>query len=367
MQKVRNPCNCQSSKHRLISNCLNCGRIVCELEGSGPCLFCGKLVTTQKEKKIIELGTKKAITLKKTLLNKHFTKEAIELQKRYDKAVEKKNILLSFDKSNTKRTVVIDDQMDYFNTNVSSWISDTARKNLIAEEERLREKTDKLVISKSGYTTVYDLTSDSNPTDTLSQKMEKVAISYQNERKDDVKFANLKNDEIANNQVVTNNFVCQENSRFEIIDEGVVISVKQPYASLIVHGMQKCMTMSDIINHRGRVWVYSSDVLNDEDCNKIISNYTNSVKGKIPKFADIGVLLGFTNIIDCKDSTAELASSDMKYDMYGKASNLYEIDLGDCGFMQQPLPCKISKSFSKLSRHIHIAALKNVLYSTEIL
>ncbi|VDO83564.1 unnamed protein product [Soboliphyme baturini] len=38
-------CDCQASAHGLVNNCLSCGRIVCEQEGSGPCFFCGSLVT----------------------------------------------------------------------------------------------------------------------------------------------------------------------------------------------------------------------------------------------------------------------------------------------------------------------------------
>lgn len=38
------PCSCQARRHRLISNCLSCGKIVCEQEGEGPCNFCGALV-----------------------------------------------------------------------------------------------------------------------------------------------------------------------------------------------------------------------------------------------------------------------------------------------------------------------------------
>ena len=46
MLKGRRNCDCQASQHKLINNCLNCGRIVCEQEGSGPCLFCGEHVFT---------------------------------------------------------------------------------------------------------------------------------------------------------------------------------------------------------------------------------------------------------------------------------------------------------------------------------
>ncbi|KAI8610658.1 hypothetical protein BC830DRAFT_723526 [Chytriomyces sp. MP71] len=37
-------CECLASKHGLLTNCLNCGKIVCSLEGPGPCPSCGNLV-----------------------------------------------------------------------------------------------------------------------------------------------------------------------------------------------------------------------------------------------------------------------------------------------------------------------------------
>lgn len=40
----RHICECLAQKHKLINNCISCGRIVCEQEGSGPCHFCGSLV-----------------------------------------------------------------------------------------------------------------------------------------------------------------------------------------------------------------------------------------------------------------------------------------------------------------------------------
>ncbi|KAG9267085.1 activating signal cointegrator 1 isoform X1 [Astyanax mexicanus] len=40
----RHSCDCLAQKHKLINNCMTCGRIVCEQEGSGLCLFCGSLV-----------------------------------------------------------------------------------------------------------------------------------------------------------------------------------------------------------------------------------------------------------------------------------------------------------------------------------
>ncbi|ORX70247.1 zf-C2HC5-domain-containing protein [Linderina pennispora] len=39
--RKRTKCECQASEHALFTNCLSCGHIICELEGPGPCMFCG--------------------------------------------------------------------------------------------------------------------------------------------------------------------------------------------------------------------------------------------------------------------------------------------------------------------------------------
>ncbi|KAJ6870130.1 hypothetical protein NC652_035903 [Populus alba x Populus x berolinensis] len=44
----RKPCPCQARQHRLVSNCLSCGKIVCEQEGEGPCRFCSALVLKER-------------------------------------------------------------------------------------------------------------------------------------------------------------------------------------------------------------------------------------------------------------------------------------------------------------------------------
>ena len=41
----RTKCDCMGQKHDLINNCLNCGKVVCAMEGEGNCLYCGRLVT----------------------------------------------------------------------------------------------------------------------------------------------------------------------------------------------------------------------------------------------------------------------------------------------------------------------------------
>lgn len=52
LKSGRHYCNCQARNHRLIRNCLSCGKIVCEQEGSGQCFHCNNLVFTREEEEV---------------------------------------------------------------------------------------------------------------------------------------------------------------------------------------------------------------------------------------------------------------------------------------------------------------------------
>lgn len=69
--KGRHRCDCQAAKHKLVNNCLTCGRIVCEQEGSGACFFCGSLVCSEEEQRLIDSGVKKGDNLKKSLMEQN--------------------------------------------------------------------------------------------------------------------------------------------------------------------------------------------------------------------------------------------------------------------------------------------------------
>ncbi|CEP07133.1 hypothetical protein [Parasitella parasitica] len=50
--KKRKPCQCQATKHPLLTaapNCLSCGKIICTAEGVGPCSFCGSPVLSKDQ------------------------------------------------------------------------------------------------------------------------------------------------------------------------------------------------------------------------------------------------------------------------------------------------------------------------------
>ncbi|KAG0255252.1 hypothetical protein DFQ27_006340 [Actinomortierella ambigua] len=63
--KDRKPCYCLATKHQLniyAPNCLNCGKIICSLEGPGPCTYCGKPVVSieQQQQMVLEMKREKA-------------------------------------------------------------------------------------------------------------------------------------------------------------------------------------------------------------------------------------------------------------------------------------------------------------------
>lgn len=101
------PCSCQARRHNLVSNCLSCGKIVCEQEGEGPCNFCGALV-------LREGSTYAGLELDEILPPSSDAEAAAE-------AYAKR--LVEYDRDSAARTTVIDDQSDYYEIEGNSWLS----------------------------------------------------------------------------------------------------------------------------------------------------------------------------------------------------------------------------------------------------
>ncbi|KAI9030823.1 putative zinc finger motif, C2HC5-type-domain-containing protein [Phycomyces nitens] len=71
----RKPCQCQATKHPLLDiapNCLNCGKIICTLEGPGPCTFCGTEILSDEQKiNLISEAKKKRAEIKNEQHQQH--------------------------------------------------------------------------------------------------------------------------------------------------------------------------------------------------------------------------------------------------------------------------------------------------------
>ncbi|MEN2498674.1 MAG: Activating signal cointegrator 1, variant 2, partial [Marteilia pararefringens] len=129
----RHICNCEASYHRLVSNCLNCGRIVCTQEGIGNCFTCGQYVSSIEERRS-KLPSKSSQQLG------HRTKESDlgrNTGENLDKAIKLKNDLL-IQNSSANATVVLDDQLDYFQTQSNFWTSPKNKELLQQQIEELQ-------------------------------------------------------------------------------------------------------------------------------------------------------------------------------------------------------------------------------------
>ncbi|KAJ0105079.1 hypothetical protein Patl1_17789 [Pistacia atlantica] len=115
------PCSCQARQHRLISNCLSCGKIVCEQEGEGPCQFCGALVLKEGS---TYAGLEESLA---PLSDADATAEA------YAKR------LVEYDRNSAARTTVIDDQSDYYEIEGNSWLSKEEKELLRKKQEEIEE------------------------------------------------------------------------------------------------------------------------------------------------------------------------------------------------------------------------------------
>lgn len=134
----RHRCECQAMKHTLVSNCLSCGRVVCQQEGPGPCLFCGNLVCNKEQQEILSHNSKKSEKLRNHLMNQVASNAEDAVAKGYERALQHKNKLLEYDRTSVKRTQVIDDESDYFSTDSNQWLKDGEKAALKKREEELR-------------------------------------------------------------------------------------------------------------------------------------------------------------------------------------------------------------------------------------
>ena len=109
-------CFCMSTRHPLVGNCLECGRIHCLQEGDKKCIACGAhLILKEDYKKQLELM--KDINLKNANLHK-------------DK-------LLQFQKDFYSKLQIIDDFTDWYEVSNNTWLDDKSREEAKKKDDEL--------------------------------------------------------------------------------------------------------------------------------------------------------------------------------------------------------------------------------------
>merc|ERR1712238_630728 len=118
--KSEKSCGCFGTIHKPLTNCLHCGRIACSYEIDNlHCVYCGFVIETIN-----------AVSQTSIIAN--------------DKALLHKERLLKFDREFTRRTVIYDDQADYFRNSTSTWLTEeekaVAKQDDTSQRKNLHER-----------------------------------------------------------------------------------------------------------------------------------------------------------------------------------------------------------------------------------
>ncbi|CAD5217156.1 unnamed protein product [Bursaphelenchus xylophilus] len=136
----RHRCECQARVHGLIRNCTGCGRIVCEQEGSGPCVFCGKFVCTKEEENIIMNDKKRGMQLEKDLMKKAGYGSDLSRSREEAEAEKYRDQLLKADRESVVRNRVLDLDSDYYNVENGHYLTAEERKAIQKRKEELHRQ-----------------------------------------------------------------------------------------------------------------------------------------------------------------------------------------------------------------------------------
>ncbi|XP_017012842.2 activating signal cointegrator 1 [Drosophila takahashii] len=334
--KGRRHCDCQAAQHKLINNCLGCGRIVCEQEGSGPCLCCGDPVHTAEEEQQLAKaarekggGSSKAATKQGKKASKESAKEAL------DKALAQRDRLLEYDKNSEKRTTVIDDELDYFQEN-SVWLSDAEREKFeklksemqdmkhgsrlkrkirvdfagreLPEEPTISKEYEQQVISELAAVTkasggasnwsANSITGHSALSLAPNLDMAKPPVYRQSKESKSWPAPAAASDGLERiyNRV-------QDKELLEMQDMRQCLSMHQPWASLLVAGIKKHEGRVWYSEHRGRLWIastskepHSEDIAQMEGFYKVLYGDPDI---KFPSHYPTSSLLGCVHVDSC--------------------------------------------------------------------
>uniref|UniRef100_W5KIR1 Activating signal cointegrator 1 n=1 Tax=Astyanax mexicanus TaxID=7994 RepID=W5KIR1_ASTMX len=341
----RHSCDCLAQKHKLINNCMTCGRIVCEQEGSGLCLFCGSLVCTKEEQDILQRDSNKSQKLRKKLLGDrseekdYLPHQEARFKAGLEKAVQHKDKLLEFDKNSVRRTQVLDDESDYFATDSNQWLSPGEREVLRKRDEELRElrhasrKDRKITLDFAGrrvleegenltqYYNKFDETVKAINTGSLVQKPKSSGSAGRQHLRDLVnpnivqaapQWVDLGGCDASRRPQVKaagseknaerSRLRLQDRELQEMADGGWCLSMHQPWASLLTCGIKRVEGRTWYSSHRGRLWIAAAAKRpSPQEIDQVKAMYRQIYKQDLPfpKEYPTGCLLGCVNMTDC--------------------------------------------------------------------
>ena len=114
--KAKIVCGCFGTMHKALNNCLHCGRISCEREGYDYCPFCSYMVYEDRSNTMSQSASGATTTTN-------------------NEAWEQKERLLQYDREFAQRTIILDDQADYYNRTTSSWLNEQEQQEAQKQEQ----------------------------------------------------------------------------------------------------------------------------------------------------------------------------------------------------------------------------------------
>ncbi|XP_077174356.1 activating signal cointegrator 1 isoform X2 [Paroedura picta] len=348
----RHPCECLAQKHKLINNCLTCGRIVCEQEGSGPCLFCSTLVCTREEQDILQRDSNKSQKLLKKLLGGMensgkaegsskdlLPRQEARLKAGLELATKHKDKLLEYDKTSVRRTQVIDDESDYFATDSNQWLSKQEREALEKREQELRELrhasrlSRKVTIDFAGRQVVEEQDNLAEYHSKLDETIEalhrgtlaKTGRGVEGKRDEPGVLVNpnllqpapvwvdqtgllthrktgppteAKSEDGSGRNLLR----IQDREIQEMSDGGCCLSMHQPWASLLIKGIKRVEGRTWYTALRGRLWIAATAKRpSPQEISEVEASYRVLLQKDLefPKDYPSGCLLGCVDVIDC--------------------------------------------------------------------
>uniref|UniRef100_A0A0K0E8G2 BZIP domain-containing protein n=1 Tax=Strongyloides stercoralis TaxID=6248 RepID=A0A0K0E8G2_STRER len=302
----RIPCDCMARDHPLIGNCLGCGLIVCEQQGSGPCLFCSTLVVSKDEWNILGKNNNDSVELMMRLtasdpLNVPSTKNNLE------KALETREQLLEADSDTSRRNKVHDLQGDYIDIESNAYLTNDERHQIESRKAELdmlhRQKKKKIFIDLDFMNeTIKERENCRNETvdyskDHIIQDILKCAYARLHKLEEECEdskyeiiprgnFTPIYDDVYSKNELKDNpkiskeimsevyNSCCDEALFTEVDSKGFCLSLEQPLASLLVNGIEKHILWNTFLDIKGPIYIASATKnISDKELNEIKIKY----------------------------------------------------------------------------------------------
>merc|ERR1719270_1382356 len=258
-----------------------------------------------------------------------YKKLAGDSRSQYQAAVDNKERLLEFDANSAKRTQIIDDESDYFNVDSNKWLTPQQREALKKKKEEFHEEKHKSRLDRritfdfagrkvveEDHRVEYDINDDKELLDLFKND----AFSVEAEIKRRSEAGDIVNPNIPRNRPIYDDSISgvgsmdkkgmtgtvtriQDRELMEMSDDGMCLSMHQPWASLLVMGIKIHEGRTWYTQHRGRLWIHAgSKVPTPQDIQDLENFYrvhTGEENLPFPSHYPTSCLLGSVDMTQC--------------------------------------------------------------------